>query len=74
MGVIDRLRAFWRAFRRNEPSEPVRHSGHSLARTLEDSTHVRGLEGGMARAGTEEQHELVAEGHEQYTKSLRDDD
>ena len=43
----------------------------SLARTLKDSTHVRGGDGGMMRASTEQQHKVVAEGHENYTKSFK---
>jgi len=65
-------RGFIRAFL--APTEPggPRHSGHSLARTLKDSTHVRGGPGGgLSRAGTEQQHNIVAKGHQGYAKSFK---
>lgn len=75
MAIWQEITAFWRAFR-SGAGEPVRrHGGHSLAKTLEDSTHVRGGHGSaLPRAGTEGQHKIVAEGHEDYTKSFEDDD
>lgn len=60
-------------FRRDGPrrsSNPV----ESIARTMEDSTHVRGTRMGLPRASTEEQHEIVVEGHEHYVESFEDDD
>ena len=67
MRLVDELVGFIRVFRRvrGGPSPPT-----SLARTLRDSTHVRGAHGGMGRAGTEHQHEIVADGHERYARSF----
>lgn len=45
----------------------------SIARTMEESTHVRGGRFGLPRASTEQQHEIVVEGHEAYVESLEDD-
>ena len=42
----------------------------SLARTIKESTHVRGTGGGLPRASTEQQQKIVVEGHENYTKSF----
>jgi len=41
---------------------------------MEESTHVRGARMGLPRASTEEQHEIVVEGHQDYVESLSDDD
>ena len=46
----------------------------SIARTMQDSTHVRGARMGLPRASTEEQHEIVVEGHERYVDSFEDED
>jgi hypothetical protein len=51
-------------------------SAESLARTIRESTHVRGgwQTMGLPRASTEQQLEIVVEGHENYTKSFHDQD
>lgn len=41
---------------------------------MEESTHVGGARMGLSRASTEEQQELVVEGHEGYVESFEDDD
>lgn len=75
MSIWGQIKGFVRAFRRGEELPTSRHGGHSLARTLKESTHVRGGNQvtGLSRAGTEKQHEIVAEGHERYTASFDDD-
>lgn len=75
MSIRRQIRNFWRAFRSNKGARVSRHGGHSLANTLRDSTHVRGGSQGMGlgRAGTEQQHKIVAEGHENYTESFKDE-
>ena len=75
MAIWGQVKAFWRAFRASD-GKGIRHRGHSLAETLEDSTHVRGGQQnmGLGIAGTEQHHQIVAEGHEHYTKSFEDDD
>ncbi len=68
------LRGFFRALQRVDPTTGPRVSS-SLAKTLKESTHVRGGHGtALPRAGTEAQHKIVAEGHEHYTKSFEKDD
>lgn len=74
MAFLRRLKAFWREFRAPTRSSKGRHGGHSLARTLRDSTHVRGARGGMPRAGTEQHHKIVVDGHGRYTKSFKSKD
>ncbi len=72
MGIVSGLRNFWRAFRTTGSQEPHRHSGHSVARTVKESTQIAGSPG-MGRAGTEAQHEIAAKGHEAYSKSVEKD-
>ena len=62
---------FVRAFRSGAGSHPGLSPSDSLAETIEESTHVRGLHGGLPRAGTEQQHEIVVQGHEDYQKSFK---
>ncbi len=74
MALWRQVRAFVRAFRaagRDGRSEHLRPD-NSLARTLKDSTHVRGGRMGLARASTERQHEIVAKGHKSYVESFDD--
>ncbi len=71
MSILDTLRGFLGAFRRGASSP---RPSSSLANTIKDSTHVRGAHGGLARAGTEQQHDIVAKGHEHYQKSFDKDD
>ncbi len=70
MSALGQIVGFFRAFRRSGDARRNSHSGHSLAKALRESTHVRGARGGMARAGTEQQHKIVAEGHERYNESF----
>lgn len=73
MRITQQIRGFLRALRSNRDMTESKHSGHSLAETLRDSTHVRGGWGtGLARAGTEQQHKIVVEGHQNYTDSFDD--
>lgn len=76
MSFLSQIRGFVRALRR-KGNDPVRHGGHSLARAMRDSTHVRGggMGGGMglSRGSTEAQEKIVSEGHEQYDKSFDKD-
>lgn len=72
MRITQQIRGFLRGLRSNGDITEARHSGHSLAKTLRDSTHVRGGRGGLGRAGTEQQHKIVAEGHQNYTDSFDD--
>ena len=72
MGIINGLRNFWRAFRTTGGDGAPRHSGHSLADAVKDSTQVGGSLGhGMA--GSEGQHKIVAESHEAYDRSKKRD-
>ncbi len=71
MSILSTLKGFFRAFRRRASSP---RASSSLANTIKDSTHVRGAYGGMARASTEQQHKIVAEGHENYQKSFKKDE
>lgn len=64
------LSALFRKSDRQRSTNPV----ESIARTMEESTHVRGARMGLPRASTEEQHEIVVEGHQDYVESLSDDD
>jgi len=73
MGIISGLRDFWRAFRATGGQGAPRHSGHSLAEAVKDSTQVGGSLGhGMA--GSEGQDRIVAEGPEAYDRSKKKDD
>lgn len=70
MGIISGVRDFWRAFRATGGSATPRHSGHSLAEAVKDSTQLGGSLGhGMG--GSEGQHKIVAEGHEAYGRSKK---
>ena len=73
MTIWTQIRGFVQALVANDTDPSTRHGGHSLAETLRDSTHVRGGQqmAGLGRAGTEAQHKIVAEGHENYTKSFK---
>lgn len=64
------LKAIFAKSKGPRSSNPV----ESIARTMEESTHVRGGRFGLPRASTEQQHEIVIEGHESYVESLDDDD
>ncbi len=64
------LRGFVRMLRRDLPRQA--RAPTSLARTLRDSAHVRGLRGFLPRAGTEQQHEIVADAHERYDASFNE--
>ncbi len=73
--------SLWTEFRRFVSnlfsSTPKRRSSNpvdSIARTLDETTHVRGARMGLPRASTEEQHEIVVEGHESYVESFEDED
>lgn len=70
MSFFRHIVGFFRAFKRSDGATRTSHDGHSLARALRDSTHVRGSRGGMPRAGTERQHKIVAEGHKRYRDSF----
>ncbi len=72
MGIISGLRNFWLAFRATGGEEAPRHSGHSLADAVKDSTQVGGSLG-YGMAGSEGQHKIVAEGHEAYDRSKKKD-
>ena len=67
------MKGFVREFRASKGmSRPDLGSADSLARTIKESTHVRGGAGtALSRASTEEQLEIVIEGHESYTKSFK---
>lgn len=67
------IKGFIEAFRASFGRPPDTGRLSSLARTLEESTHVRGGQGGLARASTEDQHEIVVEEHESYVDSFEDD-
>ena len=69
-GIRRFLSALFRKAERPRSTNPV----ESIARTMEESTHVRGARMGLPRASTEEQHEIVVEGHESYVESFEDDD
>ena len=73
--------SFWKEVRRFLSilfTKPESHRStnpmESIARTMEESTHVRGARMGLPRASTEEQHEIVVEGHERYVESFEDED
>lgn len=71
------LKGFVREFRSSKGMKgPDLGSAESLARTIRESTHVRGGQQmmGLSRASTEQQLEIVVEGHENYTKSFHDKD
>ncbi|MEM9655014.1 MAG: hypothetical protein AAGA65_23180 [Actinomycetota bacterium] len=68
MGIISGLRDFWRAFRATGRDDAPRHSGHSLADAVKDSTQVGGSLG-HGVAGTEGQHKIVVDSHEAYGRS-----
>ena len=70
MSIISQLKGFVRAFR-SGVTEPTDGVSTSLARTLKETTHVRGIRGGLARAGTEKHHQIVAKGHKDYTDSFK---
>ena len=70
MGIISNLRDFCRAFRASGGDSAPRHSGHSLAEAVKDSTQVSGSLG-HGVAGTEGQHRIAAEGHEAYGRSKK---
>jgi len=70
MSVWGQIKGFFRALRRRTGSNL--RVPDSMARTLKESTHVRGVRGGLARASTEQQHEIVVEGHADYTESFED--
>ena len=76
MTIRSQIRGFLRAFRSGLGSPIRRHRGHSLAKALRESTHVRGgsMGMGLGRASTERQHEIVAEGHQDYNASFDDED
>lgn len=72
--------SFWRELRRfvvmlftRSESRRSTNPVESIARTMEESTHVRGARMGLPRASTEEQHEIVVEGHERYVESFEDE-
>lgn len=67
------IKGFFEAFRAKSADDAGPGPLSSLARTMEESTHVRGGRGGLARASTEDQHEIVIEGHEDYVGSFEDD-
>lgn len=73
MSLWSSIKRFIEAFRATSADRRGTEPASSLARTLEESTHVRGGRGGLARAGTEDQHEIVVEGHENYVESFEDD-
>ncbi len=70
MTIISDLRMFVRRLFRssNYPSAPK--TPDSLARTIKESTHVRGGDLGLSRAGTEAHHDIVAKGHKNYEASF----
>ena len=76
MAIKQQIRGFLRAFRKDSgfSNRPTRHKGHSLARALRHSTQVGGGRAGIPRAGTEQQHKIVAESHERYNASLEKKD
>ncbi len=71
MSFLRDIRGFIRAFRERRADPRI---SESLARTLKESTHVRGAYGGLARAGTEAHHDIAAEGHQSYVESFDDED
>jgi hypothetical protein len=71
------VKGFVREFRSSKGMKrPDLGSGESLARTIRESTHVRGGQQnmGLSRASTEQQLEIIVEGHENYTKSFHKED
>ena len=44
---------------------------NSLARTMKDASHARGVRSGMARSSSEEVHQHAVEGHDEYQKSFK---
>ena len=70
MSLFAQFRGFIRAFRSGATS-PRDGASESLAKTIKESSHVRGGRGGLARASTEQQHKIVVKGHENYTKSFK---
>lgn len=69
----NRIRAAFRALFTKQGTG-VANPVESIAKTMEESTHVRGGRWGLPRASTEEQHEIVVEGHEAYLDSFEDGD
>jgi hypothetical protein len=75
MSLWGSLKGFVREFRASKGMKRADLGPEeSLARTIRESTHVRGGQQmmGLSRASTEQQLEIVVEGHENYTKSLHD--
>ena len=78
VNIRSQLRNFWRAFRHDdEPVKRFRHSGHSLAKTLGDASHVSsgqgpggGAAGGSGTTGAIGK--MAAGAHERYTDSFDD--
>jgi len=73
MSLWGSVKGFIREFRSSKGMRrPDLGSSESLAKTIKESTHVRGGQGtALSRASTEEQLEIVVEGHENYTKSFK---
>lgn len=67
MSFTGQLRGFWRAFRSGKDASATKHSGHSLARAMKESTHIRS---GSPVATTEAQAQIAADGHENFAKSF----
>ena len=70
MSIISQILGFVRVLRTGV-TQPTGQVSTSFARTLKETTHVRGGPGGLARAGTEKQHQIVAKGHKNYTDSFK---
>lgn len=77
MSLWSNVKGFIRAFQSGAGTNPNLKPSSSLARTIEESTHVRGGGpgggGGLSRGSTEAQHKIVAEGHDNYEKSFKKD-
>lgn len=74
MSLWGSFEGFIRAFRSGEGWQPRLRPCGSLAETIKQSTHVRGGFGCWQRGNTEQQHEIVSRGHENYAESFEKDD
>ena len=70
MHFVRDFKTFTKLLANHRPSL-VQHDGHTLARALKESIHVRGGRGSFGRVGNVRHMKIVAEGHKRYADSFK---
>lgn len=70
--IVRNLKGFVRAFRTGAGSQPGRHKGHAIARTIKDGTTLCGgnANTSMGNVATERREKLMVEAAERYDASF----